>query len=152
MGHRNFCTEALLQKFLYPIVQKISVKSRWINLLFGKKILTSNCRVPQLMPTLHWPERTTLSHTTLEISWWLLISIFYFIILRKRFVNTFFDKWHFKTVAYYRWNSFCKIFKKIHIVLKCTSHRGYAQASTASTEFSVTGNCSLNRRYEWAPG
>ena len=28
MGHRNFCTEALLQKFLYPIVQKISVKSR----------------------------------------------------------------------------------------------------------------------------
>ena len=33
IGHRNFCTEALLQKFLYPIVQKISVKSRWINLL-----------------------------------------------------------------------------------------------------------------------
>ena len=29
MGHRNFCTEALLQKFLYPIVQKISEKSRW---------------------------------------------------------------------------------------------------------------------------
>ena len=35
MGHRNFCTEALLQKFLYPIVQKISVKSRWNKLLTG---------------------------------------------------------------------------------------------------------------------
>ena len=32
LGHRNFCTEAFLQKFLYSIVQKISVKSRWINL------------------------------------------------------------------------------------------------------------------------
>ena len=32
MGHKNFCTEALLQKFLYSIVKKISVKSRWINL------------------------------------------------------------------------------------------------------------------------
>ena len=38
MGHRNFCTEALLQKFLYPIVQKISVKSRWINLMWTRKI------------------------------------------------------------------------------------------------------------------
>ena len=33
MEHRNFCTEALLQKFLYPIVQKISVKSRWNKLI-----------------------------------------------------------------------------------------------------------------------
>ena len=28
-GHRNFCTEVVLQKFLWPSVQKISVKRRW---------------------------------------------------------------------------------------------------------------------------
>ena len=137
------------QNLLDSIFKMIGLKIHILLIVWWQKLLTSNCRVPQLMPTLHWPERTTLLHTTLEISWWFLISIFYLIILRKRFVNTLFDKWHFKTVAYYRWNSFCMIFKKIHIVLKCTSHRGYAQAST---EFSVTGNCTLNRRYEWAPG
>ena len=31
--HRNFCSEALLQKFLFPSVQKISVKSRRNKLL-----------------------------------------------------------------------------------------------------------------------
>ena len=36
-GHRNFCTVALLQKFLYLSVQKISVKSRW-NKLKSKQI------------------------------------------------------------------------------------------------------------------
>ena len=41
MWHRNFCTEALLQKFLYPIVQKISVKSRW-NKLFTRKTLNKS--------------------------------------------------------------------------------------------------------------
>ena len=42
MGHRNFWAEALLQKFLYPIVQKISVKSRWINLQFINRMFFCN--------------------------------------------------------------------------------------------------------------
>ena len=33
-GYWNFCNEASLQKFLYPSIQKISVKSRWNKLLY----------------------------------------------------------------------------------------------------------------------
>ena len=47
-GHINFCTEALLQKFLYPIVQKISVKSRWNKLISHSALRTTNTN-PQFL-------------------------------------------------------------------------------------------------------
>ena len=70
VGHRNFYTEALLQKLLYPVVQKISVKCWWINLLYGKivKIHISIFLNNFLNNLWHFQRKTFLELSSRQIS------------------------------------------------------------------------------------